>query len=417
MDKIIELRQQRAAVIEEARTILDKAESENRDLTPEENQKYEALLTQGEGIANRLRRAENQGDVERVLAESAGRQTDLQMGGGSSGAARFGELRFITSKEKLCEVVPVRDRKFERCDLGKLISIAAGKNPAGDCSLERRALSEGSDTAGGFLVPETISQDIWDLARAKAAVFKAGATTVVMKAETVRIPKLVSDPSGHWKPEGVSADEASMEFAAFEMHAFTLFFWLPISNELLEDASHVDVSIRNAMSKACAIQVETACLFGTGALQPMGIYADGDVTKTATISGGYWGDISDAIMRVQNANLEPSGVMMSPRTMGLLRGLQDGEGNYIPTPAWAPQLFVTKQVKDTLGAGSDESCIFVGDWKNLIVGIRTPFRLEILKEVEARKNQTVVMGMMRCDAGVIDSTAFQILTGLTTVWG
>ncbi|KKL23445.1 hypothetical protein LCGC14_2425320, partial [marine sediment metagenome] len=46
MEKILEMRRKRAALVEEARSILDKAEGEKRSLSEDEDTKYKSLVTE-----------------------------------------------------------------------------------------------------------------------------------------------------------------------------------------------------------------------------------------------------------------------------------------------------------------------------------------------------------------------------------
>ncbi|MBM1309072.1 phage major capsid protein [Sulfitobacter mediterraneus] len=67
--------------------------------------------------------------------------------------------------------------------------VVGGKTEA-----ERRALSEGSDSAGGYTVPDVLSAHLIDLARAESVVMRAGAQTVPLTSDTNNIAKVLTDP-------------------------------------------------------------------------------------------------------------------------------------------------------------------------------------------------------------------------------
>jgi HK97 family phage major capsid protein len=247
---------------------------------------------------------------------------------------------------------------------------------------------------------------------------KAGAITVEMPGQNFRIPKMTKDPEGLWKAELAEAPDTGVEFAAVEMRARTLMFWVEISRELAEDAVGLDAAIRNAMAQSAALEIDRAAIFGIGAgEQPMGLYVDADVTKVAATPGAYWDDISLSMKAIEDGNLTPSAVPMSPRTHHILRVLRDGEGRFQPVPEWCPPILVSKQISDVLGAGSNESIVVTGDFSNLIIGIRSAYHLEVLKEAKAQKYAIVLLAAVRLDTAIVRGEGFHILTGLTTAWG
>src|SRR5690348_2398525 len=66
--KLNALREERNRIVTEARTILDKAETEKRDLSAEENGKYEELMTEQGKRADAISREERMIEAERTLA-------------------------------------------------------------------------------------------------------------------------------------------------------------------------------------------------------------------------------------------------------------------------------------------------------------------------------------------------------------
>jgi HK97 family phage major capsid protein len=212
--------------------------------------------------------------------------------------------------------------------------------------------------------------------------------------------------------------ETGVEFAAIEMRARTLMFWVEVSRELAQDAVGLDAALRNALAQSAAVEVDRACIFGIGAAeQPMGLYHDAEITKLAVTPGNHWEDISLSMMSIENANLTPSAVLMSPRTHDILRRLRDGEGHFMPVPQWCPQILVSKQVSDALGAGADESVVVTGDFSNMVIGVRAEYHLEVLKEAAARKYAIVLLAGIRLDMAIVRPEGFHLLTGLTTSWG
>src|SRR5690242_4653216 len=69
MNRILELRQNRAALIEQAGAVLKVAADEKRALTPEENQKYESIHAEAEKVRKTIEAEERQAAASKALDE------------------------------------------------------------------------------------------------------------------------------------------------------------------------------------------------------------------------------------------------------------------------------------------------------------------------------------------------------------
>ena len=79
---------------------------------------------------------------------------------------------------------PEEMREFS---LGRMVrGMVTGQWDGAD--LERRAMSEGSDAAGGYLTPEILSGRVIDKVRNQARVLQAGAQTVPLDSDKQSIP-------------------------------------------------------------------------------------------------------------------------------------------------------------------------------------------------------------------------------------
>ena len=71
----VKLRQQRSDLLNKARTLVNKAEKEDRDLSAEENEEYKKIFADAEGLKTRYTRLENLSAIESELQETNGRIT------------------------------------------------------------------------------------------------------------------------------------------------------------------------------------------------------------------------------------------------------------------------------------------------------------------------------------------------------
>jgi HK97 family phage major capsid protein len=100
-----------------------------------------------------------------------------------------------------------------------------------DNAPEERALSEGTLTAG-HLVPTPLSSRVIDLARNASRVLQAGAITVPMGSQTLKLARLTGEGTPAWKNENASITAADMTFDSVTFQARTLVRLVTLSVEL-----------------------------------------------------------------------------------------------------------------------------------------------------------------------------------------
>jgi HK97 family phage major capsid protein len=122
------------------------------------------------------------------------------------------EYRALTPLHRMADIytrdVSVRDGNLS---IGRMLKGAI----TGDwrnADAERRAMGEGSNNLGGYLVPDALWSQVLDAARAKSAYVQAGAITVPMETETLAMPRIDADPTFHFKGENDSFNESSVNF-------------------------------------------------------------------------------------------------------------------------------------------------------------------------------------------------------------
>lgn len=284
--------------------------------------------------------------------------------------------------------------------------------------IEKRALSEGTDSAGGFTVPDVLSARLIDRLRAASVVFRAGAQTVPLLSDTSYIAKLVSDPVPAWRNENAAIAESDPTFARVTFQARSLAVIVRISRELLEDSLNIETALPNVLATALAQELDRAALLGTGtAPEPRGVSNFAGLTT----SGFAGGDLENylplirARTALRTANSDVTAYIMSPRDEGRLAGFIDANGqplNVPPAIAKVPML-TTSKIPVDLGTADDESVILAGDWARLMIGIRSTIRIEILRERYADVHQYAFVAHLRADVAAEHEAAFTKLPGIT----
>ena len=194
------------------------------------------------------------------------------------------------------------------------------------------------------------------------------------------------------------------------------------SVELVEDAANLGALIEDTISEILGLELDRVALLGSGAAEePLGVQnvtGVGTITSVATPS---YDDFSNAVQDVQEANGTASAVIYAPRTAGTLDRLKDTTNQpLLPPPSFGTLTKLdTRQVPDNLGAGSDESLAFVGDFSHMWVGVRTEIRIEASRQPADSSGsafvdlQVWVRGYMRADVAVTRPDHFVVLSGIT----
>ena len=288
----------------------------------------------------------------------------------------------------------------------------------GKSDLERRALSEGSDSAGGYTVPDVLSAQLIDLARASSVVMRAGAQTVPLTSDTNNIAKLLSDPVPAWRSEAGAVAESDPTFGMIQMVPRSLAVQIKLSKELMEDSLNLSTELPRILAAAMAVELDRVALLGTGsAPEPRGV---ANVVGIGTFAQGAaitsYANLSKARTGILTANSGPvSAYVMHPRDESAFMDLVDLNGQPLnaPNAVGAIPMLTTTSIPVNGGVGTDESTIFAGNFNRLLIGIRSEIGVEVLKTSSYASNlQYTLLAHMRADVAVTHPGAFYTLTGV-----
>jgi HK97 family phage major capsid protein len=196
-------------------------------------------------------------------------------GGGRTSAADDVALR---KDQRVADWVEKRGA-VDRPDHGGDPAVSFGKWLRGtatgnwDGAAEERALAEGTATSGGALVPLFLAANIIDLARNKTRVIEAGAITVPMASQTLRMARLTGEGAPSWRSENAQMSEQDLTFDSVTFTAQSFDRLITISRELFEDSDPAASGvIAHSFARQVAIGLDYAALRGTGtAPEPLGV--------------------------------------------------------------------------------------------------------------------------------------------------
>lgn len=288
-------------------------------------------------------------------------------------------------------------------------------------SFEGKAMGEGVDASGGFLVAPVVSDELITI-RDHVSVLRGLFTSQSINTDTIRFISQDSGLAVAWTAEFAEKIRSDFAFSEFEAHVYTAAGLAVASNQLLADSKwDIDRMVSTDMAKRFISLEEQAFLTGTGTGQPLGIINTPGVQSipyTGTASQQNLLDkISDAITNVYTNFLgAPNAIVMHPRTWGyIVKGREAtapstyligagstafGRRGNDPLPGYGSAalprgelfglpVYCTPNVPTNLGDAKDESAVFVGDWSQGLVLDRQGITTDVSSHVYFTSNQTV----------------------------
>lgn len=327
------------------------------------------------------------------------------------------ETYALRSRQRFSDFVLERnpETEFRGLSVGRYLR-AMVIGPTND--LERRALSEGSDSAGGYTVPDILSSRLIDRMRAASVVMQLGAQTVPLTTQKSYIARVNQDPKPAWREEGAPVAVSDASFDRVEFVAKSLAVIIKVSRELMEDSVNLDLALPQLIATCMAAELDRVALFGSGVNpEPKGVFNFTGLTPTGGVSVAPLSNyvpLVRAKTALRTVNSDVTGYVLSPRDEGKLAELVDGQGQPLAIPPAIARLpmLITNKVPTDLGANKNESVILAGDWSRLMVGIRTTIQVELLKEVFAGTLQYAFIAHLRADIACEQEAAFTKISGV-----
>ena len=326
------------------------------------------------------------------------------------------EAYSLRSGEKMTTWAKARGAEdYADLSLGRYLrSMAIGAKT----DTERRALSEGTDSAGGFTVPTILSSQLIDALRAASVVQAAGAQTVPLTSDNQSIAKVASDPTPAFRNESASIGEAEPTFSTVTFTPRSLAVLVKCSRELLDDSLNIATALPNIITSAMAAEMDRVALEGTGvAPQPTGLRLQSGIGETALNAAlTSYAPLITAQTGILTANGGPvNAIIMHPRDAGTLAGLTDTTNQPLNVPPAISRInmLTTSSIQTDAGSGNNESNMYLGNFSNLMIGVRNEIRVEVLRERFADTHQYAFVAHMRFDIAVSQAASFHKISGIT----
>lgn len=280
------------------------------------------------------------------------------------------------------------------------------------------ALEEGTDSEGGYLVPDEFERRLlqklteYDTVRSVATVIKTS-------SGERNIPVVATEGTASWVDEEGAYTESDDTFDQVVLKAFKCGTLVKVSDELLNDSAFdLESYIIDSFAKRFANKEEDGFCVGNGSGKPTGIFtANGGAVgvTTADATKITADEIIDLVYSVKRGYRKNAKFMLNDATVKLIRKLKDGNGDYLWRPgleAGQPDRLLGYEVLTTDYAPTVQSGAYViafGDFSYYWIADRQGLTVKRLEELYAANGQVGFRGSIRVDGHIIFNEAIKLL--------
>jgi len=427
------LRNERRELLRNAQKIMERAEKRGGRLKGTEDRELSEIIEDIDSIDFELR-SERLGDFheERIAKVGGGVYGDrgYRPHGDDAELDADGilpqEASFRSYVKRNRNRFRMADEEFDDLTLGQYVR-ALVTGPKTD--VERRALAEGTDSAGGHLVPTILSARVIDALRARTVVFRSGAQTVPLETDETVVARVATDPVAAWRAENAAVAESDPTFEGVTFSPKSLAVIFKASRELVEDAPNFERTVERMITESFARKLDAAALVGVGSTgnEPLGLSNSTSVNSVSLGANGArptdWTPFLDGIKELQvddvDTPVDRLTAVMHPRTFNTFAALAStGDGQPLQRPPFIDGLGMdvttSVPINQTQGTSTDASSIFLGDYRSMMVGVRSDVRIITLQERFADNYQIGFLAAARWDIQHEHPESFANIVGVTT---
>ena len=271
-------------------------------------------------------------------------------------------------------------------------------------------LQEGVDADGGYLVPEEYDSRLIQTLDEENIMRRLG--HIIKTSGEHKINIAATKPAAAWIEEGGALQFSDATFGQILLDAHKLHVAIKVTEELLYDnAFGLENYIIQQFGRALANAEEDAFLNGTGAGQPLGLFAEtGGGTVAKTVTAITSDEIINLIYSLRRPYRRKASFIINDQLIAQIRTLKDNNGAYMWQPsvqAGEPDRLLGYSIHTSQYAPTD--AISFGDYSYYNIGDRGTRSFKQLNELFAGNGLIGYVAKERVDGKLILPEAVQIL--------
>ena len=275
--KLRELQARKTELVKSARALTDQAQSQDRDLSPEEAGAFDDLKNRIEALNASIEREQT------LIAEEA--QLGIQAA-----------LPSVSVTENVMDDPKRGFRNFGEYAMAVYHAGLPGNPVDGRLPLLRNAAvpstyaNESAGADGGFLIPPQFAKDIFQLSLDDEALLPM-TDKIEISGNSMVLPKDETTPWGTdgitvaWQAEGSAGIPAKPKFGTAALRLKKLMALVPITDELLSDTNALTSYMPKKVASRMQWKINETILFGAGGGIPQGAMESGAVITVPKDSG------------------------------------------------------------------------------------------------------------------------------------
>lgn len=398
---INELKQKRAKAIHEARSIIERAEADGRDLDAEEERQYNAYIEESNRLNKQIKRLEEVRRLQLSLEEAVDQaeRPDPQEKRGNDDYTRRAD-----------PADPASTGEYRHA-----FWLYVRRDKTGMDIPEARALSVGTATAGGYLVPREFERRIIDKLNEVNVMRRLG--TVIRTSGDRDIPVVSSHGSASWTGEAAAYTESDDSFTQVTLQAFKAATLIKVSEELLNDSAFdLENYIQNEFVRRISNLAESAYVNGDGTGKPTGVVqgaSQGVVGAAGQTTSVTADDLIDLFHSLRPPYRQNAVWLMHDSTVKAISKLKDRNGQYLWQPglqAGVPDRIKGRPVEVSEympEMAANAKSILFGDFSYYWIADRQGISFQRLNELYAGNGQVGFRGFLRTDGKLTLSEAIK----------
>jgi HK97 family phage major capsid protein len=387
-----ELKQLRAKLINEMRTIIDLSDTEGRPMSSEETQTYDRMESDVDGFSQTIDRREKQTKAENMLATSPAE-------------ARVSNRKQTKAERLSSDEYRNAFDKYMRFGANSLV---------GD---EARALQEGTDSEGGYLTETVLERRLVQTLQDQNIMRQLALVINTTSDRNISVESTVG--SATWTAEEAAYTESDAAFSQISLGAYKIATIMKVSEELMQDSIFdMDSYVGTNFGRRIAEAEEAAFVAGNGSAKPTGATAGASAGVTAASATAITSnEILDLLYSLKRQYRRGASFLMNDSTIKAVRQLKDSNGQYMWQPALSagdPDTIGGRPVfasYDMPAATTGLVSVLFGDFKmGYMIADRGTTSFQRLNELYSANGQVGFRAYRRVDGKVVLSEAIKKLT-------
>jgi len=384
---INELRENRAKSWEAAKAFLDSHRTDNGTLSAEDSAVYDRMEAEIIALGKEIERMERSAALEAELSRPVG--SPLTNIPGSAMDTKTGRASDAYKHSFLTAL---------RSNFRQVSNV----------------LTEGTDTSGGYLVPDEYDERLIEKLDEENVMRSLG--TVIQTSGERKINVAASKPAASWIEEGGELVFSDPQFSQIILDAYKLSVAVKVSEELLADNAYdLEGWLINSFSRALANSEEEAMVIGDGVSKPTGILPSGEVGITTAGNKIEADEIIDLIYKLKRPYRTNAVFLTADSTLAAIRKMKDSTGQYLWQPALTagePDRLLGYPVYTSAfvpAVASGQLVLAFGDMSYYNIGDRGVRSFAALHELYAGVGQVAFVCKERVDGKLVLPEAVQIM--------